>query len=90
MNELAKPHKRLDSPSIYEEKVPTQEHVARAIMNTLYNMIKKRQKSLVYSIHSPHSHKIRIQKDTSVKVQFAFNHNLQKTMVNPIKGFGLI
>ena len=46
MNELAKPHKGLDSPSIYAGKVPTQEHVARAIMNTLYNMIKTRQKSL--------------------------------------------
>ena len=46
MNELAKPHKGLDSPSIYTEKVPTKEHVARAIMNTLYNMIKKKQKSL--------------------------------------------
>ena len=46
MNELAKPQKGLDSPSIYAEKVPTQEHVARAIMDTSYNMIKTRQKSL--------------------------------------------
>ena len=68
MNEVAKPHKGLNSLSIYAEKVPTKEHVASAIMNTLYNMIKTRQK--LYSIHSPHSPKIRIQKDTAVKVQF--------------------